>query len=126
MSDSHTSDSDSSAEEEIPEVPILNSESDNSEDETLQGVLEDDDNEIGLMPYLFEPERSDDSLTGSDEESDSSIEPEVNRVGNLNWCTCKNCKKMTRNIDCFCCHEIADNFKEQKMEGEYIICELIN
>ena len=70
-------------------------------------------------PYMYEPERevSDTSNESSSEESmeerTSSEEigvtaaPDIGlRVGNLDWCKCKNCRVETREIDCLCCNEV--------------------
>ena len=65
-----------------------------------------------FSPYMYEPEKEVSSTSESSSgESDASVSysPDADalgRVGNLDWCKCKNCKLETREIDCICCQEV--------------------
>ncbi len=67
------------------------------------------DEEFGVRPYMYEPERGDDDSSGS--ESDLDDEEHVARIGNNNWCKCEQCIPMPSVRESKCCKEIGVVFK---------------
>ena len=61
-----------------------------------------------LQPYSKEPlgppEGVQDAAVVSLPEPDPVSE---GRTGNLEWCSCRNCTTMEREVDCLCCRESA-------------------
>ena len=54
------------------------------------------------------------------------------RIGNVNWCKCRHCKKEAWEIDCLCCREV-DAISDEEFEGilkgfvfTWIMKEIIN
>lgn len=43
------------------------------------------------------------------------------RIGNLDWCTCSNCKFESREIDCLCCKEV-NAISDEQFSGEFLLC----
>ena len=98
-----------------------NMESDGNEsaesDENDEGV------ELGLAPYMFEPSCTSSSReTSSDEnedEYDAHAEEEISdRVGNILWCLCGNCRAMESHEESVCCKEIKV-IPDEYYEGKY-------
>lgn len=73
----------------------------------------------GIAPFMFEPMRSAVTLQESDDE-ESSIHEESrvespHRVGNKSWCLCGECQGMDTVMESICCKEIPsipDEFYE--------------
>ena len=69
-----------------------------------------------LHPYCYEPKKDASESSGSDsdrkedeyseEENISPNNTEIKRAGHKDWCTCRRCKKIIREIDCLCCQEV--------------------
>lgn len=74
----------------------------------LDEMIEQLDN---FQPYMYEPEKAISDTSSSDEEMPTSGSDSegllVNRIGNVEWCDCQNCKEERREIDCLCCQEVA-------------------
>ena len=98
--------------------------------------------QLTLEPFRFEPrpkavgdstqqtpgelQQSNDSPVVADAASDITAEQassdlrasasEYSRIGHTRWCSCENCKPMSREVDCFCCQECpaAKSFASQK------------
>ena len=67
-----------------------------------------------LKSYQFEPEKelvkdTDESEEECSEESDGESQSQTvkERTGNTTWCEYCKCKAEKREIDCFCCQEVA-------------------
>ena len=65
-----------------------------------------------LNPYMYEPERgistcSDElDVSGFDKKESKECSEDNVRVGNLDWCKCRNCLVEKREIGCLCCFEV--------------------
>ena len=78
--------------------------------------------ELGIEPYMFEPNREERRETSDDSSEESeSDEEEVDeefeaanawRRSTLSWCKCGKCAIMEKTIESFCCHEKALEYDE--------------
>ena len=74
----------------------------------------ENEQEVGLTPYMFEPKRTREQLqqymkTKNEEEQQGEEEIKQPRVGHNTWCLCqKNCKEMTTETESLCCRDNND------------------
>ncbi|XP_022101364.1 P2X purinoceptor 7-like [Acanthaster planci] len=71
----------------------------------ISGESDYERQELGVRPYMYEPERGDDG-GGSVSDSDTDDEEHVARLGNNNWCECEQCTPMPSVRESKCCKEI--------------------
>ena len=73
---------------------------------------EEEGNEFGLAPFMFEPERTEEEvreLLKNLSLSEATAGAEKRRAGNINWCSCgKKCKAMTTEEESLCCRDTND------------------
>lgn len=70
----------------------------------------EDDGLFGTMPYLYEPEYTEEELRERDEREarerqlaeEAQTQPRTSRNW---WCTCRRCKIMPTEEECLCCRE---------------------
>ena len=80
-------------------------------------------------PYQFEPtkkkyEKSQEGSSQTQKENTFLINHRENiRVGKIEWCTCKNCRVESREIDCLCCREV-DAISDEQFSGN--ICDILH
>ena len=72
-----------------------------------------------LQTFQFEPEKE--KSNGNHEKETkhshaSAADLSNIRIGNVDWCKCRYCKKEAREIDCLCCREV-DAIPDEKFEG---------
>ena len=82
-------------------------ESEESVEKQLSGILDIS----GLKPYDFEPE-----IPFVEEEVNEESK-KTTRVGNVDWCTCRECKAMDTDTESLCCldtNEVPDEHFEGK------------
>ena len=78
------------------------------------------DNSIGLAPYNFEPKKkiSPEEIIAPDSNSeDTDTFAKHLRIGNVEWCSCKNCAIMTTWEESVCCREFSA-IPSQVMDGK--------
>lgn len=82
--------------------------------DSLDESTADSQGEIGPIAYAFEPIRihSDNDQASSAEsdssicDTDSDVEDHGHRLGNSDWCKCKQCGPMPTVVESVCCQEI--------------------
>ena len=100
------------------------SESENEDVDELQKTF----NGLKLEAFQFEPTKHDnenENVILGDETEVYEVQEQQNqptaesqaRIGNLNWCSCTNCKIETREIDCLCCKEV-DAISDEQFDGK--------
>ncbi|XP_057296270.1 P2X purinoceptor 7-like [Hydractinia symbiolongicarpus] len=73
-----------------------------------------EDEEFGLSPFMFEPERSQSEVAAALEALGNNVGAKNcnveagNRVGNVEWCQCKKCKIMVTETESLCCRDNND------------------
>ncbi|KAK3731611.1 hypothetical protein QZH41_015865 [Actinostola sp. cb2023] len=87
-----------------------------------------------ILPYQFEPiaphNLTDEDEFSSEDESDENNEEQHERVGNVEWCSCNNCKTMHTGTESVCCREnakVLDKLPEgllciTKLEDFTVVC----
>ena len=94
----------------------------NSDTNSIGNLSEVDEIFLGVEPYLFEPEYDtlDELMVEASANANldfDSLEPIVeSRAGNLDWCSCGNCRVMGRDIDSVCCREV-NAIPEESFKG---------
>ena len=88
--------------------------------ETTEGI--NDSKEQIIEPYMFEPNKGDQSEDSDDSSEDSGSEEDefdeefeaanAWRRTTLDWCQCGKCTIMEKTIESFCCHEKALEYDE--------------
>ena len=84
---------------------------------------------MGIEPYRFEPtkrnyEQSQEGGSQIQKENMFLINHWANiRVGKIEWCTCKNCRIESREIDCLYCRE-AGAISDEQYSG--YICDVLH
>ena len=103
----------------------------NSDTNSIGNLSEVDEIFLGVEPYLFEPEYDtlDELMVEASANANldfDSLEPIVeSRAGNLDWCSCGNCRVMGRDIDSVCCREV-NAIPEESFEGMFTFLKAIN
>lgn len=87
--------------------------SSSSSSENEYESIDNNDNEIGLKPYMFEPTKSKtvveyDDISSSGESSSSEDEKKITRIGNNSWCLCGCCHAMQTSTESLCCREMSE------------------
>ncbi|XP_040276263.1 uncharacterized protein LOC120991534 [Bufo bufo] len=89
-------------------------------DNEAQDILQDDDENREISTLLSELREKYSNLSNIECFPDNptrreneryiefDIEPEDDRVGNTNWCTCSRCHVMPTYVESICCHEIPN------------------
>ena len=68
-------------------------------------------NELGLSPFMFEPERSEEAQVLMENLNTETLikEQQESRIGHTNWCSCEKCKTMlTTDEESLCCRDTND------------------
>ncbi|XP_053563041.1 uncharacterized protein LOC128653647 [Bombina bombina] len=73
-------------------------------------------------PIVETVSRETDTESNSDSDSDSSSNEDNDRLDNLSWCRCGNCKLMPTVIESICCRE-NDDIDYHIPDGKSCICE---
>jgi hypothetical protein len=78
--------------------------------------------ELGIEPYMFEPNKGEDEESSDNSTEDSTTEEEelddefetanAWRISSLQWCKCGKCTIMKKAIESFCCHEKSLEYDE--------------
>lgn len=91
-----------------------------SDDENL--AQNDEDCELGISPFMFEPQCEIGTTNGDSETDEEEIlVVENERKKDMSWCSCKECRSMETLQECICCKEIAV-IPDEHFEGIFQSC----
>ena len=76
-------------------------------------------NLVGIQPYAFEPDYSEEDGVSVSEDSDLEGNSDSERVGNTDCSGCEVCVSLSEK-ECICCHEW--DILEEKLEFEDVDC----
>jgi hypothetical protein len=72
---------------------------------------------LSITPYCFEPMNEEWEEPSDSDSSDEEFEgtEDNSRLGNRDWCECRNCQSMETSKECVCCQDwdVLQNYRRK-------------